>query len=426
VRTGTAISAAAISINDPHQTLEIGSGGNLTINAAENITNGTIKLSGGTLNDASGITIGSGATLSGQGTVTAPLSGSGTVTANGGSLVLSGALSSALSLSTGAAGGTLDIESNSTISAPALANINGVLFIGSGHSVTINSAFNAGNGGIQLGSGSMLTDASGIVVGGRLFGSGTVAADLSGTGVIRALSGTLDLQGNVANGLKLQIDSGNPGTVLKIDGNATTAEITDTSGVSSTFNSINQTLEIGSSGSLTITAAQTVTNGKIQLDGGTLTDAAGLTIGSGATLLGKGTVAAPVNGAGTVTANAGTLELSGAVDSTTASSFHIGSAAGSVLKFDGVVGTAVITFDGGSGVLDLTATTLGNFHGAIAGFTGSEEILVNGAAAAVISDDATFVTIYNSADGSLGTISLSGNYTGDEFDVLNRQCPGRC
>lgn len=54
----------------------------------------------------------------------------------------------------------------------------------------------------------------------------------------------------------------------------------------------NQTLEIRAAGNLTIGAAESVTNGTIQVDGGTLTVAPGLTIGTGAVLIGMGTVAA--------------------------------------------------------------------------------------------------------------------------------------
>ena len=43
---GTATSAAAITINDANQKLEIGPAGSLTIGAAESITNGTIQLDG--------------------------------------------------------------------------------------------------------------------------------------------------------------------------------------------------------------------------------------------------------------------------------------------------------------------------------------------------------------------------------------------
>ena len=67
--SGTATAAAAITVNNSNQTLEIASSGNLTITGgAESITNGTVQLAGGTL--TSGLTIGSGATLSGFGSVT--------------------------------------------------------------------------------------------------------------------------------------------------------------------------------------------------------------------------------------------------------------------------------------------------------------------------------------------------------------------
>jgi hypothetical protein len=68
---GTATSTAAISNNSTNQTLTIGSLGALTINAAESITSGTISMAGGTLTDSSGLTVGSGETLNGPGTVAA-------------------------------------------------------------------------------------------------------------------------------------------------------------------------------------------------------------------------------------------------------------------------------------------------------------------------------------------------------------------
>ena len=96
----------------------------------------------------------------------------------------------------------------------------------------------------------------------------------------------------------------------------------------------------------------------------------------------------PVNGVGTITADGGTLEFTGAVDSTSASSFHIANVAGSVLKFDGAVGTTsihpTITFDGGLGVLDLSSVTLANFHAVVANFTSGEGIKVAGAADVVL------------------------------------------
>jgi hypothetical protein len=85
---GTATASSAITINNSHQTLEIGASGALTINARESITSGTIKLDGGSLT-TSGLTLGSGS-LTGYGTVTGSLNGgspgAGSVTASGGTL----------------------------------------------------------------------------------------------------------------------------------------------------------------------------------------------------------------------------------------------------------------------------------------------------------------------------------------------------
>jgi len=53
----------------------------------------------------------------------------------------------------------------------------------------------------------------------------------------------------------------------------------------------------GALGSLMIGAAESITNGRIQLDGGTLTDSFGVTVGSAATLIGSGTVAANLSAA---------------------------------------------------------------------------------------------------------------------------------
>ena len=67
------------------------------MSGVESITGGTIKLDGGsaTIADPFGITIGSGAALTGAGNVNANLNGAGTVTANGGTLNLNGAVSGA-------------------------------------------------------------------------------------------------------------------------------------------------------------------------------------------------------------------------------------------------------------------------------------------------------------------------------------------
>src|SRR5262249_15764726 len=120
-------------------------------------------------------------------------------------------------------------------------------------------------------------------------------------------------------------------------------------------------------------------------------------------------------------ASGGMLEFQSAVNAATASTFHIADVAGSTLKFDAAVGTGainpIVTFDGGSGVLDLSSTTLADFHGVVAGFATSEGIKVAGAAAAVIDNAGTHLTVYDAGDNSLGTITLSSSYTGNQFNV---------
>ena len=131
-----------------------------------------------------------------------------------------------------------------------------------------------------------------------------VGISISSAGTITASGGTLDLTGTVTN-RTLAINT-TARSDLKIDGTVTAAAMT--------LNNSNQTLEVGASGNLTLTGAQTLANGKIQLDGGTLNDSSGLVIGSGAVLSGVGTVTAALSGTGTIKAGVGTLTLSGTVN----------------------------------------------------------------------------------------------------------------
>src|SRR5207253_227943 len=156
-------------------------------------------------------------------------------------------------------------------------------------------------------------DAAGLTLnnGATLQGSGTVAAPLSGAGTVVVSAGTLDLTGAVGGGLSFLISVASP-SVLKFDAAASsssaiaissanqTLEIGTTAGsmlgIANTavsagaiaINNVNQQLQIYAGGSLTINAAESISNGTIQLAGGVLTDAAGLTIGAGATLFGWG------------------------------------------------------------------------------------------------------------------------------------------
>ena len=143
----------------------------------------------------------------------------------------------------------------------------------------------------------------GITDSGMISGAGTIGGPLGGTGTVYAEGGTLDLTGTVASGLTFQIYGD-----LKIDGTATMANslgLTDP----------NQTLEIGPSGSLTITAVESDHEGTFKLDGGTLTDAQGFKQGSTITIAGFGTINGTEDGliyqGPVVEATGGTLTLNG-------------------------------------------------------------------------------------------------------------------
>ena len=329
-----------------------------------------------------------------------PAAGDGVIIGGGGTYTLTlnvAATPNLNSLTISDSGATLAIGTstlNVTGTSPTFSAIN----VTAGH-ITIAGGKINDTGGLALASGTSLS------------GSGTVAAPLSGSGTITASGGTLDLTGTIS-GTTLAIAAAS-GSDLKIDGTASVA--------SATISSSNQTLEIGSAGSLTIGAAETITGGKVQLDGGTLTDASGIAFASGATLSGKGTLFATLSGGGTITANGGTLELKNAVDGSTASAFQIANVLGSDLQFDDSVGTSAIhptiTFNGANGLLDLTHTTLGNFQGVVANFGIGDGIKVAGAANVKLDSTGTILSVFDGLANPLGTITLASSYTGDLFSV---------
>ena len=204
-----------------------------------------------------------------------------------------------------------------------------------GH-ITIADGVINDSGGVTLAAGTDIT--------GR--GKLNVSGAYSGAGSLQASAGTLDVFGTVASGVVLSIAAASASD-LKIEGTATSA-------AAIAINHANQTLEVGGSGALTISAAESITLGTIKLDGGTLTDALGITVASGA-LTGFGKVNANIpTSAGTITATGGTLELNGTVASTTGG-LHIGSASGDRLKLDGVSIATSATFSGTAGRLELNA-----------------------------------------------------------------------
>jgi hypothetical protein len=222
------------------------------------------------------------------------------------------------------------------------------------------------------------------------YGALTLASGVNGVGVLKAsgpgggASGILDVTGSISQSVDVVIDSANASD-LKIE---TSSNI----GTALALTSSNQTLEVGSGATVTLTnvAGLSVTGANIVIDGGTLKDTHGITLSSGA-LSGAGavttgtTAGTEFSGGGTVTATGGTLTFNQAVDPTgsTATNFHIANSA--TLTFMGAVGSAsvdpTITFDvaaGYSGFLSLTNTPNGQFFGTVNGFINSDEILVGG------------------------------------------------
>src|SRR5262249_36990790 len=266
--------------------------------------------------------------LTGSGTVSISLSaGSGTITASGGTLDLSGSVSGRpLAIASGSASG-LKVDGTAGSGGVSISRANETLELGASGSRTVSAAEGMTNGTMRV-DGGTLTDSSGVTIGSgatltgtgtagvitlaggtvtqsggtltltSITGSGTVNG-VTGAGTITASGGTLDLTGTIS-GATLAIASGSA-SVLKIDGTASSGAIS--------ISSAHQTLEIGATGSLTLSAAQSIPNGTIRLDGGTLTDSSGVTIVSGATLTRTGPAGPTRRSSDPVTQSGGTLTL---------------------------------------------------------------------------------------------------------------------
>ena len=255
---------------------------------------------------------------------------------------------------------------------------------------------------------------------------------------------TLDTGSGVTNNGTFTVDDGGRVTLndASIHGGLTDSGIIDVTGdstIDGTLDLAGGQIRVEDNTTLTLDTALAIGANTVTLAGANavLDDAAGLSL-AGGTITGSGDLAADTNltGYGTVnialdvadlvTVNAGTLEFTGAVDGMMATSFAIAAAAGSVLKFDDVVGTAfvnpTVTFEGGdsgAGVLDLSAISLSDFHGVIAGFDDGEAIDVHYAASASIDSTGHILTVFDSSGNSLGTIDFATSYAGDTFNVAN-------
>jgi hypothetical protein len=288
----------------------------------------------------------------------------------------------------------------------------------------LNVTFNGGTGINLAGSGSTLTVAGGsindtnsnvvLATGSLLSGFGTVNAHngYTGSGTITASGGTLSVTGTVNSGVTMTVDAGTPSD-LDLFGTATAS-----SAIAITNN--NQTLGIGPAGNLTITPAESITAGTIEIDGNLarLTDVAGISLGAGSTLIGSGIVASGANGSGgtgllsgtgVVEANGGTLDLTKNIG-TTGLNFEISGNATSVLQLDGSVATGnTFTFLGAAGDLALSNNAANTFNDTIVGFNvGSNATPSN---FMDILNVPTTVTLGAAGSGATGTVHLSDGAT---------------
>jgi hypothetical protein len=397
----------------------------LVMTAGNTLTvSGNIALDPNSKIDGSG-TISVGGVIGNSGTIVPGTGGGGTLDLTGTGTIASGVLLSMDTTGTNLL--QLDLAGGVTSAAPiSMTSANQTLEISKGN-VTINGGAQSLSGGAHIVmAGGTLTAGSGVTFNtATLGGFGTVAANLTrtgGTDTVTASDGTLDLTGTFGAGLVAAIDS-TKASDLKFDNTAT-------SSTAITISNANQTLEIGPSGALTIGAAESITNGTIKLDGGSLTDTLGLTIGAGASLTGSGTVTTGTtpttdfDGTGAVTATGGVLDFTQATNSASATAYDVAAVAGSVLQFDGAVGTGsvhpTVTFDsvaaGGLGTLNLTDAANNDFFGTVNNFVVGDKIKVVDADHVTVTGGTT-LNVFNVSNTQIETITLGESHASSKFFV---------
>ena len=291
----------------------------ITLLSKNNGKSTTVTLTSGNSITASGVvSFDSASTISGAGTINAGggITGTGTISAAGGTLEVNGTITdggNSLALSVGS--GAIDrllLDAASTAKTLNFLGSTGTLELNTGGTLSLSNQLVIGQNTVKLdGSSSTLTDASGVTISsGTITGVGKVAAQVTASGAahITANGGTLEVTGSITNsGGTLVLTITGAGDKLLLD--AASAAKTVTFGSSGT-------LELNTSGTLTVTDALAVGTGTVKLDGtsSSLTDAAGVTLSTG-TITGLGKVAAAVtaSGAAHITANGGTLEVTGKI-----------------------------------------------------------------------------------------------------------------
>lgn len=264
---------------------------------------------------------------------------------------------------------------------PALAS---VIIGANGHSNTITLQLNSVSAGLTTTGAITIAQANVVIDGqGAINAAGGITLSGSGSGAINAgtvtTGGTLDITGAIAGNIALGFANTTVATTLKLE---STSSLNNAIAITSST----QTLEIGATANVTFSASESITNGKIQLDGGVLTVTTGLTLGSGASLIGKGTVGAAITGSGTITANGGagaTLTLTNSVsDSGAATSLVIANGSSLILTSTYGIGSAsvapTLTFQGTGDLFQAVNASIYNFYlGTISGFAGTDLIKIH-------------------------------------------------
>ena len=447
------------------------SSGNDTISVAFSTTNGTVSVQAGTLNLSGGGTD-SGATYSGAGTIdfgggtrtldatssitaNALFSGSETTTVNGtynaASTDVSGGTASLAGTVTGLgattiSGGTLNLNGAST-TATSLTESSGTLS-GTG-TLTVSGATSFSGNSTESGSGTAAT----VADGGANFASGTTLTLSDRKLELQGSSATTGTVGNnfndvidLNNGAVLQLDAGAIFNDTTISGGGNALLIQSTAGTAGTVTNLGTWEKTGnSSGNDTISVAFSTTNGTVSVQAGTLNLSGGGT-DTGATYSGAGTIdfgggTRTLDATSSITANA---LFSGSETTTVNGTYNAASTAvsGGTASLAGTVtGLGATTISGGTLNLNgasTTATSLTESGGTLTGtgtltvsgaatFSGASTESGSGTAATVADGGANFAsgtTLTLSArklelQGSSATTGTVGNNFNDVIDLNN-------
>ena len=321
-------------------------------------------------------------------------------------------------------GGTVDVG-NGTLNVGAM-SYNGTGGLGTAPVATLK----LGGGTVTVNTTSNVTFNTGTITGKGTYSS-TKAIASTGNSLIEASGGTLEISANITdsgNNLKMKITG--TGDTLKLNGTSETKAVD--------FNGQAGTLEIGAGATLTIgTAVLNIDKGTVILDRGdsTLTSSAGIAISTGS-IEGVGKVTGGVaisTTSGHVDATGGTLEFASGVVAVSGVQLNISNVAGSVLKFDGAVGSSVakptIFFQGtgaNHGVLNLQdIANLSDFYGILSSLEEGDAIYLPANANSVTTEGSDLV-VKNSSGDVIGRIQIDGtvpiyNYDSNS-DIISIVC----